>query len=106
MILFIAGLITAARALRDGTVAAVGYQTDFAGHTFGIILQNAASAPKRASTVAVPSATRVAPLDAAAVERFLAAIGPVDPPLSFTGHRARAHQAADNGAREVLSVDI
>jgi uncharacterized protein (TIGR03118 family) len=37
--------LLAATALSDGTVAAVGFQSDFAGHTFGLILQDAKSAP-------------------------------------------------------------
>jgi uncharacterized protein (TIGR03118 family) len=47
--------LLAATALSDGTVAAVGFQSDFAGHTFGTILQNAASAPKNSPTAAAPA---------------------------------------------------
>jgi hypothetical protein len=97
-------VLFAATALSDGTVAAVGNQTDFAGHTFGIVLQNAAPAPKTPTKAAVATTALLAPLDAAAVDQVLAAIGPVDPPFLFAGHRARAPNRA-NGDRVALPED-
>jgi hypothetical protein len=103
-------VLVAATALGDGTVAAVGYQTDFAGHTFGIILQNAASAPKTASPAAVPTrttparpaagpalaaaataamGTMPAPLDALAVDQLFAATDPAGQSFWPAGRRSR-----------------
>jgi hypothetical protein len=101
-------VLVAATALSDGTVAAVGYQTDFAGHTFGIILQNAASAPKTASPAAVTTrttparlapgpalaaaatmGTMPAPLDALAVDQLFAPTDPAGQSFWLAGRRSR-----------------
>jgi hypothetical protein len=116
-------------ALSDGTVAAVGSQTSSTtGHT-PLILQNAASAPKSATkaslvetTLAAPldaalvmlaGTTTVAqtrptpaPLDAAPVDQFFAAVGKADQPWSLAGHRLRMHEAAVIGAGDALPGDL
>jgi hypothetical protein len=92
-------VLIGATALSDGTVAAVGYQTDFAGHTFGLILQNAASAPKTPTTAS--TTTIAATLDADALSRLFAAAIAANQQLSFGGHTSRAHKLAngDSGTR-------
>jgi hypothetical protein len=98
-------VLLAVTALSDGTVAAVGYQTDFAGHLSGIILQNAAPAPKNAIAFAPSTRTMQAPLDAAAVDQIFGLIDTSEQSLSITGHKARPHQAAANGDLDFLRGD-
>jgi hypothetical protein len=87
-------------ALGDGTVAAVGFQDSSATGLTPLILQNVASAPR--TPTAGSTTTTQALLDAAPVDQFLGAIGPVDSPLWSTGHVARAHRVATSGDRDVL----
>jgi hypothetical protein len=90
-------------AVSDGTVAAVGFQDDSSGNITPLILQNATSAPRTPTKAVAPTTTMLAPLNAAAVDQFLAALGPVDQPLSFSGRGSRPHKAAPNGDRDTLS---
>jgi hypothetical protein len=90
-------------ALSDGTVAAVGHQEDV-NTDQPLILQNAASAPKTAATVAplaAPATTagtltavqaRTGPshLDAAPVDQLFAGTAKAEQPLSFATHSAKA----------------
>jgi hypothetical protein len=80
-----AGFLKAVSARSDGTVVAVGYTAAY----LPLIYQNAASAPKTATTVAAPNTTLLAPLDAAAVDQFVAAAGKAGQSLSLIGHRPR-----------------
>jgi hypothetical protein len=97
-------VLVAATAVSDGTVAAVGYQTDFAGHTFGIVLQNAASAPKTPTTAS--TATIAATLDAEALSQLFAAAIAANQRLLFAGHNSRVHRAAASGDLDELSGDL
>jgi hypothetical protein len=105
----------AVTALSDGTVAAVGFnETDFTGDGSGLILQNAASAPRAKApavfpapanttetATAAPATTGPAPLDPAPVDQFFAAAGKADQPLPFAAHDARAHVA-----RAIWDIDF
>jgi hypothetical protein len=97
-----AGFLKAVSARSDGTVVAVGFTT----LPVPLIYQNAASAPKTPTAVGAPTSTMPAPLDAAAVDQLFAAAIAANQPLSFSGHSARAHKVAANGALGVLPWDI
>jgi hypothetical protein len=109
----------AVAALSDRTVVAVGAQEDAFGNANGLILQNAASAPKYAPTAAalattmpaplaavpaMPSGittasqtrTTPAPLDAGAVGQLFAVAGKADRSLLSAGHTSRGHEPAEN----------
>jgi hypothetical protein len=101
-----ANSLSGVTAVSDGTVAAVGFQDDSSGNITPLILQNATSAPRTPTPAAAPTTAMMSPLDAAAVDLFLAAIGPAGQPLSFSGHGARVHKVAANGVLEVLPRDI
>jgi hypothetical protein len=120
----------AATALSDGTVAAVGAETDSVGNATGLILQNAASAPKTTTTAAAATTTMSAPLGAAPVMTTGSAAGaqttaistvpreraPVDqlfaaapkplPFLSFIGHSSAVHKTAAIWDLDFLPEDI
>jgi hypothetical protein len=105
-------------ALSDGTVAAVGTQFSTTTGTTPLILQNAVSAPRTATTAATPTTRVLVILDAApptnsgALTPVWAPLGPTvlheaapaDPPLaalakpmqslSFVGHSSGTHQRA------------
>jgi hypothetical protein len=112
-------------AVSDGTVAAVGFQDDSSGNITPLILQDSGSAPKSNSSVAVPTrttpapldaaraptavratatqtSTMWAPLDAAAVDQFVIVAVTGDRPLLFARHRSRAHRATDIRSRDVF----
>jgi hypothetical protein len=95
-------------ALSDGTVAAVGTQSSSTTGQTPLILQNAASAPKGATTAAVtttmmpfplnaasvpstgattpaPTQPMPAPLDPAPADQFFAAAGMIDQPFPMAG---------------------
>jgi hypothetical protein len=99
----------AATALSDGTVAAVGAETDRSGNADPLILQDAGSAPKTATRAAAPSNTMadtrdvarstmsadptsamLAPLDAAAVDWPIAPTGAAGQRFWLAGHRPRS----------------
>jgi hypothetical protein len=92
-------------ALSDGTVAAVGHQEDV-NTDQPLILMNSGSAPTAGTETAAPGATMITPLDAAAVDQLFAAAIVANQPLSLSGHGARAHKVAANGALDVLPRDI
>jgi hypothetical protein len=99
-----------ATALSSGIVVAVGDSFDASGVSNGLILSNGGKAPQPAATTAgtttaLPTTTPAA-LDANAVDQFFAAVAKADQPLSVTGHRSRARQAADHGALHVSAWDI
>jgi hypothetical protein len=83
--------LNAVTALGDGTVAAVGDEQDAFGNSTGLILQDAASAPKgpghgapgrlAAPTTAAPTPTLPVPADTARVDQFFAAVGQAGQPL-------------------------
>jgi hypothetical protein len=108
------GFLKAVSARSDGTVVAVGYTSA----NVPLIYQNAASAPKaptlaaQVTTTATPATASTttlpaSPLNAAAVDQVFAATVKADPlPLGLARPRARAHQAADPGARDLFPGDI
>jgi hypothetical protein len=103
-------------ALSDGTVVAVGFQFSSTTGTTPLILQNATSAPKKATGTAPLAPTMLVPLDKApatptetttaahsrpataprdtAVDRLFAALGKAHHPALFSAHRSAAHDAA------------
>jgi hypothetical protein len=91
----------AATALSDGTVAAVGAETDQSGNASPLILQDPHSAPKTPSKTCAPTSAAQTPLDAAAVDELFAAAVAAGQPLSLGGHSARAHKDVANGALNV-----
>jgi hypothetical protein len=119
----------AVSARSDGSVVAVGSQ----GNIVPLIYQNAASAPKAVTTIAAPTTTMAAPLDAApvmpagtttadhsismpaprdtAVDRLFAALGNADQPLSLAGQSpARTVLATPSGTmpapQDARAVDL
>jgi hypothetical protein len=115
-------------ALSDGTVAAVGHQ-EGATTDQPLILQNAASVPKNATTTSPLETTMSAPLDAAlvmpagtttaaqskttparlvtaAVDHLFTALGKAEQPLSSAGHRSRAHKPAGISDPDVWAGDL
>jgi hypothetical protein len=115
-------------ALSDGTVAAVGQQVSSKVET-GLILMNAASAPKKATTASAPAtsglpmldavpptkaeATTTAstapapvPMDAASLDQFFAAIGQAGQRLLFAARRSAAHELAANDDLDVMAMEM
>jgi hypothetical protein len=124
----------AVTALSDGTVAAVGAETDSAGNADGIIFQDPKSAPRagtRSAAQDAPAATAeptsvalvapampagstaVAPTTTmparspgdAPVDRFFATVATADQAMSLAGHRPGEHEAAVNGDLDGLAGD-
>jgi hypothetical protein len=85
----------AATALSDGTVAAVGAETDQVGNATPLILQDPHSAPHTPTKAVAATTTMLAPLDTAAVDQLFAAAVAAGQPLWLTGHSARAHKVAE-----------
>jgi hypothetical protein len=116
-------------ALSDGTVAAVGFQFSSTTGTTPLILQNATSAHKSATTASLVETTLAAPLDtapvmlagtttvaqtrptparldAAPVDQFLAAVGRTDQQLWLAYYSLRPRHTAVNANWDDFSGDM